>query len=332
MKKTIELMTVAEKVINEGLRVALREKNATYALELFLAHLGRKSKSERIYIFEGSKGSSVSNTFEWCADGVSEEKGNLQNVPFEAVEWWYNVFEKKSSIVIKDLEAIKESEPLTYQYLKPQNIHSLIASPLILEDRIIGFYGVDNPPVEIMEHISDVAEIIGHFIVSLLEKQRLMEQLERLSFEDSLSGVRNRHALNRDIGYYKELQEVGVIYCDILGLKKVNDTLGHQAGDKLIIRASECLQKTFRKTDIYRIGGDEFLVLCKGVKEEVFKSRVEELRKDMQEDDASMSLGCLWKKEVPDINALIAEADNLMYQEKRAYYSSRKEKQHDVTN
>lgn len=317
-------MAVTEKVINEGLRVALRERNATHAIEVFLEHLGRKSKSERIYIFEGIRGSCVSNTFEWCADGVSEEKNNLQNVPFEAVEWWYRAFEEKSSIIIKDLEAIKESEPLTYEYLKPQNIHSLIASPLILEDSIIGFYGVDNPPQEIMEHISDAAEIIGHFLVSLLEKQRLMEQLEKLSFEDSLSGVRNRHALNYDISFYKALKEVGIIYCDILGLKKVNDSLGHQAGDELIIRASQCLQKMFRKTDIYRIGGDEFLVLCKGVEKENFKSRVENLRKEMQERDAIMSLGCLWEKEVTDIDALIASADKLMYQEKQAYYSSGK--------
>ncbi len=322
MKKTIELMTITEKIINEGLREALRERCATRSLEIFLEHLGRKSNSERIYIFEGKRGESVSNTFEWCAEGVSKQKSNLQNVPFEAVEWWYNVFEDKSSIIIKDAEAIKESEPLTYKYLEPQNIHSLIASPLILEDSIIGFYGVDNPPQEIMGHISDVAEIIGHFIVSLLEKQRLMEQLEKLSFEDSLSEVRNRHALNDYINFHKVLRDVGIVYCDVMGLKKVNDTLGHQAGDDLIIRASQALQKNFQKKDIYRIGGDEFLVLTQGVEEETFKCKIEQLRRDMQENNALMALGCLWKKEVTDIDALIAEADDLMYQEKREHYDT----------
>ncbi len=323
MRRTIELMEITERVINEGLRVALRERNATHALELFLEHLGRKSNSERIYIFEGNRGSSVSNTFEWCATGVTEEKSNLQNVPFEAVEWWYNAFQDGHCIVIKDLELIKESNPLTYEYLKPQKIQSLIASPLILEDRIIGFYGVDNPPQNIMNHISDVAEIVGHFIVSLLEKKHLMEKLEKLSFEDSLSGARNRHALNHEIEFHNAFKDVGVVYCDVLGLKKVNDTLGHQAGDALIIRASGCLQKIFRKTDIYRVGGDEFLVLCEGVEEEHFKCRVERLRKDMHESEALMSLGTLWRKEVTDIDALITEADNLMYQEKRAYYASK---------
>lgn len=320
MQKTIELMAVTEKVINEALRIALRERNAAYALELFLSHVGENSGCERIYVFEGCTGEAVSNTFEWCAEGVSAEMDNLQNVPFEAVEWWYRAFEEKSSIIIKDLEEIKESEPLTYKYLKPQGIHSLIATPLVLEDKIIGFCGVDNPPTDIFGHISDVAEIIGHFITSLLEKKRLMEKLERLSFEDSLSGVRNRHALNHDMGCEHGLQEVGVIYCDILGLKKVNDAEGHQAGDALIVRASACLQKSFRKTEIYRVGGDEFLVLCKGVKEENFKARLEQLKIDMIEHNARMSLGSLWKKEATDLDALIAEADALMYQEKRTYY------------
>lgn len=323
MRKTIDLMVNTEKVINDALRVALREQNATNALQFFLEHLGRQSHSERIYICEGKQGCPVSNTFEWCAEGVSQEKENLQNVPFDAVEWWYNAFQDGHSIVIKDVELIKDSKPMTYEYLKPQKIHSIITCPLILKDEIIGFYGVDNPPAEIMDHISDVAEIVGHFIVSLLEKRRLMEKLEKLSFEDSLSGVKNRHALNHDIDSEDMFTNVGVIYCDVLGLKRVNDTLGHQAGDELIVRASGCLKKVFRKTDIYRLGGDEFLVRCRGVEEEMFHSKVCDLRKALEESDVPMSLGCLWKKQVTDIDALIAEADDLMYQEKRAYYASK---------
>ena len=63
MKKTIEIMAFNEKIINDGLRVALRERDATRAIELFLEHICQQSNSERIYIFEGEKGCSVSNTF-----------------------------------------------------------------------------------------------------------------------------------------------------------------------------------------------------------------------------------------------------------------------------
>ena len=313
---------ITAKVVNESLRLALRERDATRAIELFLEHMGDRSHSERIYIFEGEKGCSVNNTFEWCAEGVEPQKDNLQNVPFDAVEWWYRAFEESSSILIYNLEDIKESEPLTYEYLKPQNIQSLIASPLELEGKIIGFYGVDNPPPEAMEDVSYFAEIVGHFIVSLLEKQRLMQQMEKLSYEDFLSGVQNRHALNDYIDYCRQLNNVGVVYCDVLGLKKINDTQGHQAGDALIVRASESLKSNFRKKDIYRVGGDEFLVLCKDISQEIFLSKVEALREDMKKNNAMMSLGAIWRESIDDADALIAEADDIMYEEKRAYYAS----------
>lgn len=313
---------ITAKAVNESLRLALRERDATRAVELFLEHMGERSHSERIYIFEGEPGCSVNNTFEWCAEGVSPQKDNLQDVPFEAVEWWYSEFEKSSSILIYDLEDIRESEPLTYEYLKPQNIHSLIANPLELEGKIIGFYGVDNPPPEAMEDVGYFAEMVGHFIVSLLEKRRLMEQLEKLSFEDSLSGVQNRHALNDYIEYCKQVNNIGVIYCDVLGLKKINDAQGHQAGDALIIRASESLKSNFRQKDVYRVGGDEFLVLCTDISEDIFLSKVETLRKDMKKNNAMMSLGAIWCETVDDVDALIAEADGIMYEEKRAYYAS----------
>ena len=312
---------ITAKVINESLRLALRERDATRAIELFLEHMGEKSHCERIYIVEGEKGCSVNNTFEWCAQGVTPQKDNLQDVPFEAVEWWYHAFEENASILINDLESIREKEPLTYEYLKPQNIHSLIACPLELESKIIGFYGVDNPPPEVMENVEYFAEIVGHFIVSLLEKQRLMKQMEKLSFEDSLCGVQNRHALNDFIEYNKCLQNVGIVYCDVLGLKKVNDLQGHQAGDQLLIRASESLKNNFRKKDIYRIGGDEFLVVCKEIDEETFFAKVDALRKDMKERNALMSLGAIWRASADDADAMMAEADGIMYEEKRAYYA-----------
>lgn len=313
---------ITAKAVNESLRMALRERDATRAIEIFLAHMGERSHSERIYIFEGETGCNVNNTFEWCAGGVTPQKDNLQNVPFEAVEWWYRAFKDSRSILIEDLEDIREKEPLTYQYLKPQNIRSLIASPLELEGKIIGFYGVDNPPPEAMKDATYFAEMVGHFIVSLLEKQRLMRQLERLSFEDSLCGVQNRHALNDYIEYSKSLKKAGIVYCDVLGLKKVNDTQGHQAGDELLLRAAESLKNNFRKKDIYRVGGDEFLVLCNDIDEKMFLDKTESLRKEMKDKNALMSLGVIWRESVEDADVLIAEADAIMYEEKRAYYAS----------
>lgn len=315
---------ISAKVINDSLRLALRERDATKSIQIFLESLGQESRSERIYIVEGEKGCPVDNTFEWCAEGVTPQIDNLQNVPFEAVEWWYRAFEQSDSILIEDLESIRANEPLTYEYLKPQNIHSLIACPLELEGKIIGFYGMDNPTQEVIENISYFAEIVGHFIVSLLEKQRLIIQLEKLSFEDSLTGVLNRHALNDFIRYNAKNNRIGIVYCDVLGLKKVNDNQGHTAGDDLLVRASECLKNNFPKREIYRVGGDEFMVLSADIDREVFEAKVAQLRADMKQSKALMSIGAKWCERAEDMDLLIKEADELMYNEKREYYNSQK--------
>lgn len=315
-------ISISAKVINDSLRRALRERDATRAIQLFIEQIGEASCAERIYIFEGEKGNSVDNTFEWCAPDVTAQIDFLQNVPFEATEWWYHAFERSDSILIEDLESIKEKEPLTYDYLKPQNVHSLIACPLELEGKIIGFYGMDNPPPEVIESISYFAEIVGHFIVSLLEKQRLIKELEKLSFEDFLTGVKNRHALNDFIRFSKASKNMGIVYCDVLGLKRINDMQGHKAGDDLLVRASQSLKKNFRKGEIYRIGGDEFMALCADIDKNTFNEKISQLRVDMKSNNALMSLGAIWHESVEDIDALIKEADELMYAEKRDYYSS----------
>lgn len=318
-------IVISAKVINNSLRCALRERDATRAIQLFLEQIGKASGSERIYIVEGEKGCSVDNTFEWCAEDVEPQIDNLQDVPFEAVEWWYQAFEHSDIILIENLESIREKEPLTYEYLEPQNIHSLIACPLELEGKIIGFYGMDNPPQEIIENISYFAEIVGHFIVSLLEKQRLIRQLEKLSFEDFLTGVHNRHALNDFVQHNSSNNKMGIAYCDVLGLKQVNDMQGHQAGDNLLIRACESLKNNFDRSEIYRIGGDEFMVLCADMEKAEFEARVLALRKDMRNNKAIMSIGAVWHESVDDIDRLIKEADELMYEEKREYYNALKQ-------
>ena len=314
-----------EKLVNEALHVALGEVNATTSIEKFLEKLGSSLQCDRIYIFEGKKNCPVNNTFEWCAEGVSAEIDSLQNVPYEAVSWWYDIFDTYNHLVIENIEDIKETEPLTYEYLKPQNIQSLVTAPLKKGDEIFGFFGVDNPPEYTVQNVRYIVEIVAHFLVSLIEKKKLMDKLEKMSYEDHLTGVYNRNALNDFLEENVHIENIGMVFCDVLGLKRVNDTYGHQAGDALLIRASKCLKNTFRKNDIYRIGGDEFLIISRDIEKEVFEKRIAELKEKMESYDVKMSLGPVWKSLSTDIEQMVYEADALMYEDKRAYYASNKE-------
>lgn len=312
-----------EVMVNEGLRISLAAHTPEKSIAALLEYLGQSLDSERVYIFEEADGKTFDNTYEWCAKGVVPQKDNLQNVPYKVVSLWYQKFNKGENIIIKNLESVRESDREAYECLMPQNVQSLVVSPLVSEGRIVGFYGVDNPPEKSMEHIKTLLQILGHFIVALLHRKSHVRRLEELCFHDQLTGLENRHAAHDYIASVKEEESIGIVYCDVMGLKRANDTEGHQAGDKLLIRASECLKKIFGEYRLFRVGGDEFIALCTGIEEEELSKRVERLKVDMCKKYAPMSIGCVWSADSREsIDKMLTVADNRMYENKRMLYAT----------
>lgn len=321
-KRELQYILNNEKLVNDALSVALEEKNATMRIKVFIEMIGKNIHCDRIYILEEPKEDMMDNFFEWCAEGVSSEKEFFQGITFETADRWYKNFDTHNHLIIIDVENLKENETEMLECLKCRNIHSMVVVPLKIGGDIIGFLGVDNPPEEVMHSITYIVEIVSHFIVELLERKTLIDKLEKLSYIDPLTGVKNRHALNEVKKKQENLKNVGILYCDVLGLKRVNDSLGHQGGDELLINVSKCMQSTFRKNDIFRVGGDEFLVFTYHINKNRFFERVEMLREKMEEYKVQMSLGAIWKNVIIDAEDAIAEADNLMYEDKRAFYAS----------
>ena len=171
-----------EAIINEGLRVALLEETPDQSLEVLLEHLGKALNGERTYIFERNESGGDDNTYEWAAHGVAPEKDNLQNVHPDVCAGWYRNFSVGGHIIIESIEDIKETEPLQYENLKRQKIHSLVVVPLYDGKKIIGFYGVDNPPVKSLEYASNMLQTAAYFIVSSLKRRNLVRELQKRSY------------------------------------------------------------------------------------------------------------------------------------------------------
>ena len=171
-----------ESIINEGLRVALLEETPDQSLDVLLEHLGKALNGERTYIFEQNESGGDDNTYEWTADGVKPEKENLQNVPPEVCASWYRNFGIGKHIVIESLEDIRETNPLQYENLKRQSVHSLVVIPLYDGKKLIGFYGVDNPPVNSLEYASNMLQTAAYFIVSSLKRRNLVRELQKRSY------------------------------------------------------------------------------------------------------------------------------------------------------
>lgn len=160
------------------------------------------------------------------------------------------------------------------------------------------------------------------------EERQKEEYLTHLSLTDELTGLYNRRCYEEDIKkYLKEgLDEDFVIFSiDVNGLKKVNDTLGHAAGDDLLKGASETLKKVVNEGRAYRTGGDEFMLIENCKDPENIRKQIADLAKSWKGelvDSLSMSVGyCAYKDHKNStINELEVIADSDMYQEKERYY------------
>lgn len=313
-----------EEIVNAGLRLAMTTKTPDRGINVLLEYLGKALQADRTYIFERNDRGNDDNTYEWVAAGASSEKATLQDLPAEVNAHWYNAFRKDEIIVIRDVEEIREEDPLQYENLKRQNISTLVGIPLYEKGVAIGFYGVDNPPRHLLSYSADILQIMGHFIISLLRSRNLIAQLREMSSHDRLTGFGNRYALDDYAATLDGRGSLGVVFCDITGLKGVNDTRGHTEGDMLILRACDCLKKAFGGCSLFRIGGDEFLVLCRGIERADLMDRITNLKEKLQESDVIMALGIAWYESCfsSNIDKLMIEAEMRMYRDKAAYYKA----------
>ena len=141
------------------------EQELSEIIHSLLQAIGNYTGADRVYVFdwETDQKDSLSNTFEWCADGVAPEIDNLQAIPVSSMPNWVKRFENKEVIVIHDLEATKNSEPEEYELLKTQEICSLIAVPIYANHQMNGFIGVDNPDLRQNKiSITLLSDVGGH--------------------------------------------------------------------------------------------------------------------------------------------------------------------------
>ena len=151
-----------------------------------------------------------------------------------------------------------------------------------------------------------------------------MRKLENMSYKDALTNIGNRFAMSSCVDNIDEKHSIGVVYCDVTGLKYVNDTMGHEAGDRLILNACGCLTDVFGKDAVFRIGGDEFLVICTQIDENTFMKRIAELDELKQERSVNMAAGVIWKENATtEFDEMLRESEERMYADKARYYKEK---------
>lgn len=161
-------------------------------------------------------------------------------------------------------------------------------------------------------------------ILQGIELEKNQDMLMDMSFHDALTHVKNRNAYNIMLENCSRihLKNVGVVFADINGLKKVNDLMGHKYGDKMIYRFGEILTDFFDVDRIFRISGDEFIIIYPGISQKEFILTMENLCAVVKENNDIASVGYIWEEDVADIKQQLYRAEQIMYVEKHRFYEN----------
>lgn len=177
----------------------------------------------------------------------------------------------------------------------------------------------------------DKKELQRELLASLEREKTQREEAEntrKVAYTDALTGVKNKHSyveteseLDEQI-LKGELTEFSIAAFDLNNLKTINDTLGHEAGDRYIKNGCMLICKTFQHSPVYRVGGDEFVAVLRGEdytnRKELIKEFDEKVEKNLHTNDVVIASGLADFKIGTDINIrqVYERADKRMYKRK----------------
>ncbi|GFO88992.1 hypothetical protein BUFA31_21560 [Butyricicoccus faecihominis] len=318
-----------EKKLLDCIEKLVMNDDFTAAVNSVLTTILEHYDADRTYIFEFQwKENLIRNTYEICRDGITPQIENLQTVTVDVVARWVDSFEDQEQntiIFIGDVDALKDdpTRRLEYDCLHPQGIKSLIAIPIFINGKLHGFLGIDNPRSH--KDALTLLTQLTYIIANELQKRLLTEALTKKSYQDPLTGLNNRLAYDEMLEHLRGKEfPVGVGFLDINGLKWINDTLGHDMGNKVIQKICTILNEHIEQQYIYRISGDEFVMIWPDVDYKVFMSAAKKLEAALFAEKNIASFGFVWGKE-EDTGIAVRKAEKAMQTAKNKFYAANAE-------
>lgn len=323
-KQKLKNMLDVQTLITNCVRMLYAVDDLDQTINAVLTQIGEFLVSDRAYVFE-IKDELMNNTHEWTAPGISPQLEKLQQLDLSLISDWLPFFEKNDCIIIDDVEQLQKTNPAAYATLHAQEITSLIAAPIFLDNKLAGYIGIDNYDSEKIKNSSYLLLSMSIFLSYAIRHRNHVDMLHRLSYHDLLTNALNRNAFMDVLSQFRPGQyaSAGIIYIDINGMKEINDFYGHHQGDKILITTVAKVFNLFKPDELFRIGGDEFVIITYDLTETDFYEKFNLLRNIFCKKTNlpfSIATGSCWVKSPSDLNSLLQQADSAMYTDKKKFY------------
>lgn len=317
LKFTLE----AEKMVTDCVGMLYRQNDLVKTTAQVLEKFGSFLHADRAYIVDIKDGQMYTK-LEWCAQGIPSHKELQQGLPISLIEHWVPSLKRKECIIIRNLDEIGDPNLAEYRLLYEQSIKSLVAAPLEKDGNLLGYLAVDNPPADQVMNIASLLQTLCYFLLLARSNAESQSLLSHLSYFDILTSFYNRNRYIEDTVILTSTNRpVGIVYLDVNGLKDINDQYGHEFGDNVLVECAKRMRRAFQGADFYRIGGDEFVIICPNMEKEIFCSKLRELKAQFQYDsNYRAAIGSQWAESAHNLKEIIARADAQMYEDKKEFY------------
>ena len=255
----------------------------------------------------------------------SDEQGQLVGGVINMYEWWAG-YSQSGNIATEDMGAfstLTKTGSLQKRFAEdPTPVNFRYRRKINGEFRWVQLEL--TPSVEYSEEnqvmLLSLRDVHEEHSAQLRSRQELVNTMNR----DALTGLFNRLKFNDDIEELKKSSApiFTCLYIDVNGLHEVNNLLGHQKGDDMLCCIADTLIKYFPDESVYRIGGDEFVVLSTKQSKHTIELNVEEVRHDLRRDNYEISVGIETGACGENVAQIVATAEQAMRKDKAAYYTS----------
>ena len=150
----------------------------------------------------------------------------------------------------------------------------------------------------------------------------IVKNMKEIYRQDSLTGLLNRNAYDSDVEQLRsaDIGAVVCVYADMIGLHEVNNHLGHKQGNRMLCEFADAARAFFGDDRLYRIGGDEFVIISSAHTEAQTRKQLNYMRERLHTQGCEISVGVASSESTSDLPKIIEQAENEMRREKKEYY------------